>query len=288
MRYLIALVISVLVIAVAFHFAKPLPDTHFDESFLPRADYVRYLTAGNDASAAGLLWIKGLTDLGENVLMGREYAYLAHVASISTELDSLFFTPYYFVGSMTSFDATDTTDYPVMRRGVRIFPENWRLAICFALRLSRSPYPDKKSAADIMRRYFDSPDTTIPPHIRTIYRSFELDTMQVEMAVSTILQDVLNPRFKAFKSSFYGKTYRALGYKMGRNEKTDEAVFDTVKKIIDMVTEEKMPPQQAYGMLLRLQKKEKIEVQKADTTASIENAPADFSVVDSAAKVQEQ
>lgn len=267
MRYLIALVLSILVIAVAFHFAKPLPDTHFDESFLPKADYVRLIAAGNDASVAGLLWIKGLTDLGESVLSGKEYAYLAHVANVSTELDSLFFTPYYFVGSLTSYEDPDTTDYIVMRRGVRIYPENWRLALCFALRLSRSPHPDKKSAAEIMRKYFDSPDTTIPPHVRTMYKSFELDTMQVEMAVSTILQDVLQPRFKAFLPSFYGKMYRALGYKLNRNERTDESIFEMVKKILDFVSEGKMPPQQAYAMLLQLQKKEELKIQEADSTA---------------------
>ena len=54
MRYLICLILAVAVIAFAFHYAKPLPSTNFDETFLPKADYVKYVAAGNDASVAGL------------------------------------------------------------------------------------------------------------------------------------------------------------------------------------------------------------------------------------------
>ena len=89
MRFLIPLVLAVAVIAAAFHFAKPLPGTNFDESFLPKASSVKYIAAGNDATVAGLFWIKGLTELGESYLTGKEYAYLSHVANLSTELDSL-------------------------------------------------------------------------------------------------------------------------------------------------------------------------------------------------------
>ena len=213
MRYLICLILAVAVIAFAFHYAKPLPSTNFDETFLPKADYVKYVAAGNDASVAGLFWIKGLTELGDSFLSGKEYVYLSHVANLCTELDSLFYTPYYFVSAVTPMDTRDTTDYLVMRRALRIYPEQWRLAVAHALRLSKGPFPNKTAAANVMRPYFDSPDTTIPAHIRTIYRTFELDTMQTEMAVEMVLNDVMQPRFKKFRTSFYNKTYRILGYR---------------------------------------------------------------------------
>ena len=150
MRFLVPIVLAVALIAVAFNFAKPLPDTNFDESFLPKASYVKYVAAGNDASVAGLFWIGALTDLGESLLSGKEYNYLSHVANLCTELDSLFYTPYYFVSSVTPSDTRDTTDFIVMRRALKNFPEEWRLAVAFALRLSKGPYPNKKAAADVM------------------------------------------------------------------------------------------------------------------------------------------
>ena len=115
MRFLVSIALAVALIAVAFNFAKPLPDRFTEDSFLPKASSVKYLAAGNDASFAGLLWIKGLTSLGESFLSGKEYNYLSHVANLCTELDSLFYTPYYFVSSVTPSDTRDTTDFIVMR-----------------------------------------------------------------------------------------------------------------------------------------------------------------------------
>ena len=215
MRYLVTLILSILVIVAAFHFARPLPNTHFDESFLPKANYVRYIAAGNNSSVAGLFWIKALTNLGESYLTGTEFAYLGHLADLCTDLDSLFYTPYHVVGGISVVDSPDTSDFKVFRRGHRVYPEDWRLALYFALRLAKGPYPDKKAAADVMRPYFDSPDTTIPAHIRTIYRSFELDTMQTEVAIMTIVEDVMQPRYKPFLESFSSKMFNLLGADTG-------------------------------------------------------------------------
>lgn len=280
MRFLVPIVLAVAVIAFAFYNAKPLPGTDFDESFLPKASSVKYVAAGHDASVAGLFWIKGLTELGESYLTGREYAYLSHVANLCTELDSLFFTPYYFVGSITPTDTRDTTDFAVMRRAVRIFPEEWRLAVGFALRLSKGPYPDKRAAADVMRPYFDYPDTTIPEHIRLMYRSFELDAEQTETALEMVLNDVMQPRFKKFRNSFYNKTFRVLGYRgIGVTEGRDSTAYKEVKKTIDAFAEGRIPPQYAYAHLLSLKKVVPAKVEEpaateADTTAAVADSTA--------------
>ena len=262
MRFLACIVLAIALVAVAFHFAKPLPSTNFDESFLPKASSVRYIAAGNDASVAGLFWIKGLTELGESYLTGKEYAYLGHVANLATELDSLFYTPYYFVGGVTPINATDTSDFVVLRRASQVYPEKWRLSLYYALRLARGPYPDRAEAARVMRRYFDSPDTTIPVHIRTIYRSFELDTMQMEVALETVLNDVMQPRFKKFRSSFYSKTYKLLGYTNVLKAQVEDSAFVDIKNTIDMLADGKIHPQLAYMHLLQMKKP---EVAPADT-----------------------
>ena len=277
MRFLIPLVLAVAVIAAAFHFAKPLPGTNFDESFLPKASSVKYIAAGNDATVAGLFWIKGLTELGESYLTGKEYAYLSHVANLSTELDSLFFTPYYFVGSITPTDSHDTTDFVVMRRALKNFPDEWRLAVGFALRLSKGPYPDKHAAADVMRPYFDSPDTTIPEHIRLMYRSFELDAEQTETALEMVLNDVIQPRFQKFRNSFYNKTFRVLGYRgVGVTTGADSTKYNEVKKTIDLFADGKIPAPYAFHHLLALKKVEtpKVEEPVADTVAAAADTSA--------------
>ena len=269
MRFLAAIIVSIVVIALAFHYAKPLPGTNFDESFLPKASSVRYVAAGHDASVAGLFWIKGLTELGESYLTGKEYAYLGHVAELSTSLDSLFYTPYYFVGGVTPVDAPDTSDFSVLRRASRVYPENWRLSLYFALRLARGPYPNRTEAANVMRKYFDSPDTTIPDHIRTIYRSFELDSMQTETALETVLNDVMQPRFKKFRASFYVKILKLLGYKSLIKDYDNDQEYQKVKYLVDNMADGKIHPSIVYRELLAMKKPE--EPAPADSTA----VPAD-------------
>ena len=283
MRFLVPIVLAVAVIALAFNLARPLPSTNFDESFLPKASTVHYVAAGHDASVAGLFWIKGLTELGESYLTGREYAYLGHVAELSTSLDSLFYTPYYFVGGVTPVDAPDTSDFSVLRRASRVYPENWRLSLYYALRLARGPYPNRTEAANVMRKYFDSPDTTIPDHIRTIYRSFELDSMQTEMALETILNDVMQPRFKKFRKSFYTKITKLLGYKLFGEDLEKNEDYQKIKALVDGMADGKIHPAIVYRELLAMKKiqdeklaeeaKNAEEEAKAKETA--ENANAD-------------
>ena len=295
MRFLAVIIFAIAVIAAAFHFAKPLPGTNFDESFLPKASTVHYVAAGHDASVAGLFWIKGLTELGESYLTGKEYAYLGHVAELSTSLDSLFYTPYYFVGGVTPVDAPDTSDFSVLRRASRVYPENWRLSLYYALRLARGPYPNRTEAANVMRKYFDSPDTTIPDHIRTIYRSFELDSMQTEMAFETILNDVMQPRFKKFRKSFYTKITKLLGYNFFGQDLEKNETFLKIKTLVDGMADGKIHPAIVYRELLAMKKirddelaAEKAKEAAADSTAATDttavvdttaavNAPADSS-----------
>lgn len=253
-RFIAVLFFAVALATVAFRNAEPLPSTNFDESFLPKASSVRYVAAGHDASVAGLFWIKGLTELGESFLTGREYGYLGHVANLCTGLDSLFYTPYYFVGGVTPVDAADTSDFEVLRRATKVYPDQWRLALYYAMRLSRGPYPNKSAAADVMRPYFDSPDTTIPDHIRTIYRSFELDTMQIELALESVLNDVMQPRYKKFRSGFYTKILRLLGHKGLIADYEKDENYQKVKYLVDGMTDGKIHPAVVFQQLLAMKK----------------------------------
>ncbi len=281
MRFLAVIIVAIAIIAAAFHFAKPLPGTNFDESFLPKASTVHYVAAGHDASVAGLFWIKGLTELGESYLTGKEYAYLGHVAELSTSLDSLFYTPYYFVGGVTPIDAPDTSDFSVLRRASRVYPENWRLSLYYALRLARGPYPNRTEAANVMRKYFDSPDTTIPDHIRTIYRSFELDSMQTETALETVLNDVMQPRFKKFRASFYSKILKLLGHKGLIADFDKDETYQKVKMLVDGMADGKIHPAIVYRELLTMKK---LQDEKLAEEAKAKEAAADSAAVDSTAK----
>lgn len=283
MKFLACIVFAIGLIVAAFHFAKPLPNTNFDESFLPKASTVRYIAAGNDASVAGLFWIKGLTELGESYLYGKEYGYLSHIANLCTNLDTLFYTPYYFVSGVTPIATEDTSDFEVMRRGHRVFPDDWRMAVHYALRLAKGPYPNKAEAGRVMRPYFDSPDSTIPPHIRMIYRTFELESMDVDVALELVMNDIMQPQFKKFRESFYMKTYRLLGLAKTMKDVKEEPAYIEIKRNIDGVVDGKIHPAVAYRNLLEMKKVEELkqtEIAEADTVAATE-LPADSAAADS-------
>ena len=124
-----------------------------------------------------------------------------------------------------------------------------------------------------MRPYFDSPDTTIPQHIRLMYRTFELDAEQTETALEMIMNDVMQPRFKKFRESFYNKTFRVLGYR-GVNSKagSDSTVYNDVKNTIDAFADGKVSPRYAFAHLLTLKKVEKKEEETGAVEPAAENA----------------
>lgn len=251
MRYPVLLACSVALIAAAFNLSEPLPDIKTDESFLPKPEYVKVLSAGQDVAAAGLFWINGLVNLGDSYLTGHEYDYLGHVGELSTSLDSLFFTPYYFVGGVIGIGEKDTTDFSVMRRATRVFPGDWKLAMYFAIRLAHGPYKLYDEAASVMRPFASSTDTTIPLHAKNIYRSFELKTMQTEIALAAVIEDCANPNFAMFRLSLRTRARDVLGFHMEKN--------DTLQMIDDLifgVMDGKVDPAKAYKTLLTYKRTE--------------------------------
>lgn len=251
MRHVVFILLSVAIIAFAFHFAKPLPNLPQKEEFLPKANYAKAIAVGHNVTAAGLFWISGIIDLGDSYLSGQSYSWLSHVGNLSTELDSLFYTPYSVVGSVTNTDAEDTTDFTVMRRAIRVYPDDWRLAIYFALRLANGPTHNYAEAAKVMRRFSTNPDTTIPPHIKTIYRNFELNAMQTEMAVEVLVNDAMNPQNKGLLGSLYPKTMRVL-----HRTWKDSVEVNEIKSILEKLTEHAIDPGYAYRKLLSLKKED--------------------------------
>lgn len=266
MRFIHPLIIflAICLIALAFKFLQPLPNTGTDTSFLPKPQYVKILSAGHHATASGLFWIKGLIGLGDSYLTGKEYAYLGHVGELATSLDSLFYTPYYFVGGVVPIQSKDTSDYSVMRRATRVFPEDWRLALYFAIRLANGPYQQNAEAADVMRRYANSTDTTMPKHVKTIYRTFELGAMKTEIALTTVLEDCTNPAFASFKSSMQTRTQRILGY----NPRIKNDTLEIIGNWIENVMDRKVHPREAYEALLKLKRSIDSTTAKANPDSS--------------------
>jgi hypothetical protein len=102
--------------------------------------------------------------------------------------------------------------------------------------------------------------------------------MQTETALETILNDVMQPRFKKFRASFYVKILKLLGYKGLISDYNKDDNYQKVKFLVDGMTEGRIPPVVVYNRLLAMKKVEEpvtdssaadtAKVSVADSTAS--------------------
>lgn len=241
---LLILALAIGLIAMAFRQAPDAPKVLDEDSFIPRTEAVRYMALGHNSTAASLLWINGLISYGEGIMTGKSFRWITHLADASTRLDSLFKTPYTFIAAITPLDEKDTSDFPVLRRGIEKYPEDWQMALSFALRLSEGPSKDHAQAGRVMERY--AHDTSIPPYAQQIYKSFYLRTQTTEIALTTIINDCLNPKYNAFIGSLYIKAIRVLNIK----EQTHESRI--VWSLLENLARGDANPEKTYSRLLAM------------------------------------
>ena len=236
---------STAMLALSFAFlgfskAPPLPEIKEAEAFVPRTETVKWLSLGYNSAAASLLWVNGIVAYSETMFDGKTFNWLFHLADASTKLDSMFKTPYTFIAATTANNEQDTLDYAVLRRGIEAFPDDWRLAVSTALRFANGPGKDFAYAAKVMKHFEN--DTAAPPHIRSIARTFELKAMPLEVAIAQILDDSLNPDYKAFHRGLAIKAARVLN--INYTGQIDSVLSNAIRQ--------KISPQQAFGELMRM------------------------------------
>jgi hypothetical protein len=239
--------LQVLVAVVAlfityFGFVKSpaLPEIKEAGSFVPRAEAVKWMSFGHNSTAASLFWISGIIAYSETMFDGKTFRWLSHLADASTRLDSLFKTPYTFVAAITANNESDTTDYALLRRGIKTFHDDWRLAVSAAFRFANGPRKDYAYAAEIMKP-FES-DASVPEHIRSSARTFELKAMPLELAIAQILDDYLNPDYRTFQRGLAIKAARVLN----NNE------IDKIEAILNNAAKQKIEPQTAFIELMQM------------------------------------
>jgi len=234
------LVFAVALFLAISGFAKSpdLPEIKEAGSFVPRTETVKWMSLGHNSTAASLFWISGIIAYSETMFDGKTFKWLSHLADASTRLDSLFKTPYTFVVAITANNDPDTTDYVLLRRGIKTYPDDWRLAISAAFRFANGPGNNYAYAAKIMKP-FES-DTTAPPHIRGTARTFELRSMPLEVAIAQIIDDYLNPDYKTFQKGLAVKAARVLNSRS----------IPEIESILTDAAKQKIEPQTAFVRLM--------------------------------------
>ncbi|MDR2732610.1 MAG: hypothetical protein LBB36_05270 [Fibromonadaceae bacterium] len=236
------IVAAIALFSAFFGFSKSpdMPEIKEASAFVPRTEAVKWMSLGYNSAAASLFWVSGIIAYSETMFDGKTFQWLSHLADASTRLDSLFKTPYTFVAAITANSEPDTSDYAVLRRGIEAFPDDWRLAGSAAFRFANGPGENYAYAAKIMKPY--EKDTAAPEHIRGIARTFELKSMPIDIAIAQILDDCLNPDYKAFQKGLAVKAARVL----------DSKEIDKIESILNDMAKQKIEPQTAFAEIMKL------------------------------------
>ena len=233
-------VIALVFVILSFAKAPDLPEIKEANAFVPRTEAAKWMSLGYNSAAASLFWISGIIAYSETMFDGKTFKWLSHLADASTRLDSLFKTPYTFVSAITPNNEPDTTDYELLRRGVKAFPDDWRLAVSSAFRFANGPGKNYAYAAKIMKPFEN--DTAAPEHIRRTARTFELKSMPLDIAITQIMDDYLNPDYKAFQRGLVIKAARVL----------NSTEIDKIESILSDMAKQKLEPQNAFAALIKM------------------------------------
>ncbi|MCL2260195.1 MAG: hypothetical protein FWC15_02445 [Fibromonadales bacterium] len=236
--FFLAIAIAIIFAISGFAKSPPLPEIKEAGAFVPRAETVKWMSLGHNSTAASLFWISGIIAYSETMFDGKIFKWLSHLADASTRLDSLFKTPYTFVVAITASNEQDTTDYALLRRGVKTYPDDWRLAVSVAFRFANGPGKDYAYAAEIMKPFEN--DTAVPPYVQGTHRTFELRAMPTDVAIAQIIDDSLNPAYKSFQRGLAVKAARVL----------DNSKIDEIESILNNLSKQKIEPQAAFFQLM--------------------------------------
>jgi len=239
-KYALVAFVALFISYIGFAKAPDMPEIKEANAFVPRTEAAKWMSLGYNSAAASLFWIGGIIAYSETMFDGKIFKWLTNVADASTTLDSLFKTPYTFISAITSSSEPDTSDYVLLRRSTEAFPDDWRLAVSSALRFANGPGKNYAYAAKIMKPFEN--DTTAPEHIRSIYRTFELKSMPIDIALTEIMDDFLNPDYKNFQ--------RGLAIKAARVLNSDE--IDRIESILNDMAKHKITPRNAFETLMSL------------------------------------
>lgn len=239
------LLAALVMVALSYRNAPEAPVVDESSSYIPRTEAVQWMSLGHNSTAASLLWINGLVAYGESLFTGKTFRWVTHLADASTRLDSLFKTPYYFVSAITPIDEKDTSDFPVLRRGIKKYPEDWQLALSLAMRLAEGPSRDYNHASKLMLPF--SKSDNVPPYVRSIHELFALKSKPTMIALQMAIGYATNPAYSQFREGLAIKTCRVL------NIKQTDPRWNKVKLIFSLLHANKIAPDEAYDSLIALQ-----------------------------------
>ncbi len=171
--------------------------------YLPNTGFVRIMSMGHKTTLAGLYWVDATTYFGERYLNNEEAVWMLHLVDLITELDPLFKTGYMFAGTILQ-SSDDSLDLTILKRGLKYFPNDWRLALFYSLR-EIEKNGDYHKAAEVMDKFSNTSDA--PEYVKHIHRSFLAKKSTIPIALNIYLTDFKNHTNVIYKNAIGKKIF---------------------------------------------------------------------------------
>lgn len=242
MKLLIALLVGIALIATVRMVSTDNQGNSSIEdqiAYLPKASSVKLLAMGHTNALSSLYWISAIVGLGESYLTGVRFKWFNQVANLVSTMDPDWKIVYEFIGGIA--DTADAAVDSVMLRGIKNFPEDWRLSTYYAMYVVNENQ-DYVLASKIMQPFENRTD--IPEHITKLSKSFAVHTMPRESAISVSLEDYFNPRNHQFKKGIAKRILKILGHS------TEEKDIQQMMQLLERASSGKISPENLYFTLM--------------------------------------
>ncbi len=157
-------------------------------SYLPQEEYIRFLSLGENETAAGLMWIQSVSYFGESVLEDNNPKWLNDIYQLINTLDPLIESTYRFATLTKKIDYSDLKEW--VPKGLKVHKDNWQLHLFWALLLIEKER-DYSTAIALMKTQKDNPKA--PEFIKNLWKSLEskekLQTTKFATLVDQIIQN---------------------------------------------------------------------------------------------------
>jgi hypothetical protein len=154
-------------------------------SFLPDKKFVPYLTLGHREAFASAYWLRGLVYFGESIINDTDAKWMLHLLELIVTADPKFHSAYNFAGTAIRNAPNSDKDLEILAQGHEQFPDDWRLALFYALRLIEK-HEDYLKASAVMQKY--QYRTDVPSHITAIHIHFAAKGSPLPIALQLLLE----------------------------------------------------------------------------------------------------
>lgn len=212
-------------------------------TYLPSGKMIKPMAMDLDEAVADLLWIQAMMYFADAYLTGKSYAWMGHMLDVVTQLNPRLYHAYEVAGvGLTRDKAQIPKSLFLLERGMKEFPEEWRLNV-YASLAQLGHDSDYTKAAEYLKPV--TLDPGVPNHIRTLCATFLSKGGGRRVALAFLTDRYVNSSNAINKEIFVDKILKLYPADSSRITERRE----TVGKVLQEISLEPMSTYMGLGVM---------------------------------------